>query len=181
MTFNCSMDIPDARLDYTIVWTKNGQDLEKHKLDAINDLQTITDGVTSLLSTVRYRSGVLPRFATPKGVQTVTGVLVLRRIKNVQRSDAGEYRCRLSVSQMVVESQPITVKVEGEIQPCDGFLFFLSISFLTQLWLMRRSASIRPPAGGQECNKRLSLHSVMRGGWTPRPGSDPLAPGWVIR
>lgn len=53
MTFNCSMDIPDARLDYTIVWTKNGQDLEKHKLDAINDLQTITDGVTSLLSTVR--------------------------------------------------------------------------------------------------------------------------------
>lgn len=59
----------------------------------------------------------------------MTGVLVLRRIKNVQRSDAGEYRCRLSVSQMVVESQPITVKVEGEIQPCDGFLFFLSISF----------------------------------------------------
>lgn len=53
MTFNCSMDIPDAKLDYTIVWTKNGQDLEKHKLDAINDLQTITDGVTSLLSTVR--------------------------------------------------------------------------------------------------------------------------------
>lgn len=53
MTFNCSMDIPDANLDYTIIWTKNGQDLEKHKLDAINDLQTITDGVTSLLSTVR--------------------------------------------------------------------------------------------------------------------------------
>lgn len=53
MTFNCSMDIPDANLDYSIIWTKNGQDLEKPKLDAINDLQTITNGVTSLLSTVR--------------------------------------------------------------------------------------------------------------------------------
>lgn len=111
-------------------------------------------------------------------------VLVHCRIKNVQRSDAGEYRCRLSVSQMVVESQPIIVKVEGEIQPCDSALFLIYCAlkfFSTQLCLMCRPASIRPPAAGQECNKRRSFHFILRGGWSPRPGPDPLAPGWIIR
>lgn len=34
-------------------------------------------------------------------------------IKSVQRTDAGEYRCRLSVSNKVIESNPIIVEVEG--------------------------------------------------------------------
>uniref|UniRef100_A0A8B9HCP0 receptor protein-tyrosine kinase n=1 Tax=Astyanax mexicanus TaxID=7994 RepID=A0A8B9HCP0_ASTMX len=34
-------------------------------------------------------------------------------IRSVQRTDAGEYRCRLSVSNKVIESNPIIVEVEG--------------------------------------------------------------------
>lgn len=52
--FNCSIDIPDARLEPTIIWLKNGQDLAGNIQVVINELQTITDGVTTLLSTVRY-------------------------------------------------------------------------------------------------------------------------------
>lgn len=32
----------------------------------------------------------------------------------MQRVDAGEYRCRLSISTTMVESQPITIEVEGQ-------------------------------------------------------------------
>uniref|UniRef100_A0A3Q1ED12 receptor protein-tyrosine kinase n=1 Tax=Acanthochromis polyacanthus TaxID=80966 RepID=A0A3Q1ED12_9TELE len=73
--FNCSIDIPDTRLEPTIIWMKN-------------------DGVTTLLSTVM--SDVL-----------------LYSINPVQRADAGEYRCRLSISNMVVESRQIVIEVEG--------------------------------------------------------------------
>lgn len=52
--FNCSIDIPDARLEPTIIWVKNGLDLAGNIQVVINELQTITDGVTTLLSTVRY-------------------------------------------------------------------------------------------------------------------------------
>ena len=52
--FNCSIDIPDARLEPTIVWVKNGEDLASKQQLLINELQTITDGVTTLLSSVRY-------------------------------------------------------------------------------------------------------------------------------
>uniref|UniRef100_A0A3Q3N8W0 receptor protein-tyrosine kinase n=1 Tax=Mastacembelus armatus TaxID=205130 RepID=A0A3Q3N8W0_9TELE len=79
--FNCSINIPDARLEPTIIWVKNGQDLAPNMQVVINELQTITDGVTTLLSTVR--------------------------------ADAGEYRCRLSLSTKMVESQPIILEVEG--------------------------------------------------------------------
>ncbi|XP_070771693.1 tyrosine-protein kinase Mer [Enoplosus armatus] len=85
--FNCSIDIPDARMEPTIVWVKNGQDLSGNTQVVMNELQTITDGVTTLLSTVS--------------------------INHVQRADAGEYRCRLSISTRMVESQPITIEVEG--------------------------------------------------------------------
>ncbi|XP_076018858.1 tyrosine-protein kinase Mer [Genypterus blacodes] len=85
--FNCSIDIPDARLEPTIIWVKNRQDLAGNMQVVINELQTITDGVTTLLSTVS--------------------------IRRVQRVDAGEYRCRLSISTTMVESQPITIEVEG--------------------------------------------------------------------
>lgn len=52
--FNCSIDIPDTRLEATIAWVKNGQDLAGNNQVVINELQTITDGVATLLSTVRY-------------------------------------------------------------------------------------------------------------------------------
>lgn len=85
--FNCSIDIPDARLEPNILWLKNGQDLAGNSQVVINELQTITDGVTTLLSTAS--------------------------INHVQRGDAGEYRCRLSINSRTVESQPITIEVQG--------------------------------------------------------------------
>ncbi|KAK5908316.1 hypothetical protein CgunFtcFv8_016388 [Champsocephalus gunnari] len=85
--FNCSIDIPDARLDPTILWVKNGQELAGNVQVVINELQTTTDGVTTLLSTVS--------------------------IVHVQRADSGEYRCRLSINSRTFQSQPITIKVEG--------------------------------------------------------------------
>nr|XP_057914441.1 tyrosine-protein kinase Mer [Doryrhamphus excisus]XP_057914442.1 tyrosine-protein kinase Mer [Doryrhamphus excisus]XP_057914443.1 tyrosine-protein kinase Mer [Doryrhamphus excisus] len=85
--FSCSIDIPDTRLEPTILWMKNGQDLAGNMQVMINELQTITDSVTTLLSTVS--------------------------ITQVQRVDAGEYRCRLSIGNMMMDSQPITIKVEG--------------------------------------------------------------------
>uniref|UniRef100_A0AAQ5XMY5 receptor protein-tyrosine kinase n=1 Tax=Amphiprion ocellaris TaxID=80972 RepID=A0AAQ5XMY5_AMPOC len=85
--FNCSIDIPDTRLEPTIIWMKNGQDLAEKSQVVVNELRTITDGVTTLLSTVI--------------------------INPVQRADAGEYRCRLSISNMMVESQRIVIEVEG--------------------------------------------------------------------
>ncbi|XP_061546563.1 tyrosine-protein kinase Mer [Phycodurus eques] len=85
--FSCSIDIPDTQLEPTILWMKNGQDLATNMQMLINELQTITDRATTLLSTVR--------------------------ITQVQRADAGEYRCRLSIGNMMVESQPISIRVEG--------------------------------------------------------------------
>uniref|UniRef100_A0A3Q1FZ21 receptor protein-tyrosine kinase n=1 Tax=Acanthochromis polyacanthus TaxID=80966 RepID=A0A3Q1FZ21_9TELE len=52
--FNCSIDIPDTRLEPTIIWMKNGQDLVEKNHVVVNELRTITDGVTTLLSTVMY-------------------------------------------------------------------------------------------------------------------------------
>ncbi|KAK5853852.1 hypothetical protein PBY51_014975 [Eleginops maclovinus] len=85
--FNCSIDIPDARLDPTILWVKNGQELAANVQVVINELQTTTGGVTTLLSTVS--------------------------IIHVQRADAGEYSCRLSINSRMFESQPISIEVEG--------------------------------------------------------------------
>uniref|UniRef100_A0A3Q2YX97 receptor protein-tyrosine kinase n=1 Tax=Hippocampus comes TaxID=109280 RepID=A0A3Q2YX97_HIPCM len=85
--FSCSIDIPDTQLEPTILWMKNGQDLATNMQVLINELQTITDTATTLLSTVS--------------------------ITQVQRADAGEYRCRLSIGNMMVESHPITIRVEG--------------------------------------------------------------------
>uniref|UniRef100_A0A8C6UVC4 receptor protein-tyrosine kinase n=1 Tax=Neogobius melanostomus TaxID=47308 RepID=A0A8C6UVC4_9GOBI len=85
--FNCSIEVPDPRLDPVIYWFKNGQELVPNSHLVNNDLQTVTDGVTSLLSTIK--------------------------IQQVQRSDAGDYRCRLIIMNSLVESQPITIEVEG--------------------------------------------------------------------
>ncbi|XP_051506694.1 tyrosine-protein kinase Mer-like isoform X2 [Myxocyprinus asiaticus] len=51
-----------------------------------------------------------------------TGIL-LSTLSSVQRADAGEYHCRLSVSNKIIESNPIFLEVEGlptfTIQPSD--------------------------------------------------------------
>lgn len=85
--FNCSIEVPDPRLEPVINWIKNGQELVPNSHLVYNDLHTVTDGVTSLLSTIK--------------------------IQQVQRSDAGEYRCRLSIMNSLVESQSIIIEVEG--------------------------------------------------------------------
>lgn len=85
--FNCSINIPNARLDPTIVWMKNGQELPGNMQATINELQTFTDGVTTHVSTVS--------------------------IEQVQKVHAGEYRCRLNISTVMVESDPIVIEVEG--------------------------------------------------------------------
>ncbi|KAM6916676.1 tyrosine-protein kinase Mer [Xenentodon cancila] len=85
--FNCSIDIPDARLDPTITWKKNGEDLLASIHVVVNDLRTIADGVTTVLSTVI--------------------------IDQVQRVDGGEYHCTVNISNEVKESQPIILKIEG--------------------------------------------------------------------
>ncbi|KAF4106123.1 tyrosine-protein kinase Mer isoform X2 [Onychostoma macrolepis] len=65
----------------------------------------------------------------PDGMQTevyTQGTVTLLStisIKSVQRADAGEYHCRLSVSNKIIESNPIIIEVEGLptfiIQPSD--------------------------------------------------------------
>ncbi|KAG9344420.1 hypothetical protein JZ751_011090 [Albula glossodonta] len=82
--FNCSIDIPDVSLELNIVWWKDGEELAGN-LQAIQELLTVEQGVVTLLSTVS--------------------------IKKVQRADAGEYHCSLSVSDMV-KSQPIHIQPE---------------------------------------------------------------------
>lgn len=52
--FNCSINIPDAKYEPTIIWVKNGLDLTGNTQVVINDLQTTTDGVMTLFSSVRY-------------------------------------------------------------------------------------------------------------------------------
>ncbi|KAF3708356.1 Tyrosine-protein kinase Mer [Channa argus] len=88
--FNCSIKIPNAGLESTIIWVKNGQDLSANMQVLINELQTVddpNDRATTLLSTAS--------------------------INAVQKVDAGEYRCRLSIGKTSVESQPIILEVEG--------------------------------------------------------------------
>ncbi|KAF7220086.1 tyrosine-protein kinase Mer isoform X1 [Nothobranchius furzeri] len=85
--FNCSIDIPDARLDPTIVWKKNNEELLANDHVVINELRTITDGVTTHVSTVI--------------------------INQVQSVDAGVYHCTISINSEMKSSQPITVEIEG--------------------------------------------------------------------
>uniref|UniRef100_A0A673XK50 receptor protein-tyrosine kinase n=1 Tax=Salmo trutta TaxID=8032 RepID=A0A673XK50_SALTR len=85
--FNCSIDVPDANLDLTVLWWKNNMELAENLQVVINELQTVTHGVMTLLSTVS--------------------------ITHVQRADSGDYRCRLRVSDTVIESPPISIQVEG--------------------------------------------------------------------
>lgn len=51
--FNCSIDIPNDRLEPIIVWVKDGQDLAGNVQVAIKDLQTVTNGVVTQLSELR--------------------------------------------------------------------------------------------------------------------------------
>uniref|UniRef100_A0A8D3DEH1 receptor protein-tyrosine kinase n=1 Tax=Scophthalmus maximus TaxID=52904 RepID=A0A8D3DEH1_SCOMX len=79
--FNCSINIPDARAEPTIIWLRNGQDLAANVQVVINEGMCLH----ALCCSISY----------------------------VQRADAGEYRCRLSIGTTMVESQPIVVAVNG--------------------------------------------------------------------
>ncbi|XP_039857213.1 tyrosine-protein kinase Mer isoform X3 [Simochromis diagramma] len=88
---NCSIEIPDTRLEPAILWVKDSKELLPNIHVVMYELHSITDGVSTLLSTVI--------------------------IKHVQRVDAGDYRCRLSISNMLVESDPISIRVEVRPRP----------------------------------------------------------------
>lgn len=88
---NCSIEIPDTRLEPAILWVKGSKELLPNIHVVMYELHSITDGVSTLLSTVI--------------------------IKHVQRVDAGDYRCRLSISNMLVESDPISIRVEVRPRP----------------------------------------------------------------
>ncbi|CAG09483.1 unnamed protein product [Tetraodon nigroviridis] len=98
--FNCSIDIPNERLEPTIIWVKDGQDLAGNTLMAIKDLQMSTNGVTTHLSEIS--------------------------ISRVQLTDAGEYRCRLAIGPRLVESQPIILEVEEDQNVTRGAPFTLT-------------------------------------------------------
>ncbi|RXM99242.1 Tyrosine-protein kinase Mer [Acipenser ruthenus] len=87
VNFNCSIDLHDVSLDLYIQWWKDGQELVVSQQTRLNYLQATDKGVSTTLSTLS--------------------------IKNVQRSDGGEYRCRLSVSNTLIESDPILIQVQG--------------------------------------------------------------------
>ncbi|XP_052007734.1 tyrosine-protein kinase Mer-like [Xyrauchen texanus] len=91
--FNCSIDINDLSQDLNILWFRNGKEI----LDGMQAHVYTLQGTVTLLSTVS--------------------------ISNIQRTDAGEYHCRLSVSNKIIESNPIFLEVEGlptfTIQPSD--------------------------------------------------------------
>ncbi|XP_066553448.1 tyrosine-protein kinase Mer [Amia ocellicauda] len=80
---NCSIDIHSVLLDLHIQWWKDGVELAGSQQAMLNDLQT-----------------------TDKGVSTLS-------IKKVQRSDGGDYWCRLNVSGTLIESDHIQIQVEG--------------------------------------------------------------------
>lgn len=132
--FNCSIDIPDARVEPTISWVKNGQELEQNQQVVVNDLSTTTDGVATLLSTVRYATHGGKKLCDRLVITEIDTCPLYYSISHVQRVDAGEYRCRLSISTTMVESQPITIEVEGEFQ-CDARnrCFLGRPFFMTQL------------------------------------------------
>ncbi|XP_033873266.3 tyrosine-protein kinase Mer-like isoform X1 [Acipenser ruthenus] len=87
VNFNCSIDVYDVSLDLYIQWWKDGQELVVSQQTRLNYLQAMDKGVLTTLSTLS--------------------------MKNVQRSDGGEYRCRIRVSSTLIESDPILIRVEG--------------------------------------------------------------------
>uniref|UniRef100_A0AAR2KYF9 receptor protein-tyrosine kinase n=1 Tax=Pygocentrus nattereri TaxID=42514 RepID=A0AAR2KYF9_PYGNA len=84
--FNCSIDYRDIGQELSIMWYKDGRE--------------IPDGLQSIF------------FRCPKKKILISFFFSLS-IKNVQRADAGEYHCRLSVSNKVIESNSVIVEVEG--------------------------------------------------------------------
>lgn len=57
VTVNCSIDIDDILLDLSIQWWKNNAELNMQAV--VNDLQTESHGVSTLLSTLRYQKLII--------------------------------------------------------------------------------------------------------------------------
>uniref|UniRef100_A0A6Q2Y922 receptor protein-tyrosine kinase n=1 Tax=Esox lucius TaxID=8010 RepID=A0A6Q2Y922_ESOLU len=86
--FNCSIDVPEAHLDLIVLWWKNNMELSGN----------------------HQSSASIPPCECS---ETVFPFRVCFSLSRVQRADAGDYSCRLRVSDIVIESQPISVQVEG--------------------------------------------------------------------
>ncbi|XP_048863169.1 tyrosine-protein kinase Mer [Brienomyrus brachyistius] len=84
---NCSINIPQVSMDPSIVWWKDDMDLTASVQPVVNDLHTFGQNDITLLSTLSFKS--------------------------VLRTDAGKYICKLNISGMLIESQPIIIQVEG--------------------------------------------------------------------
>lgn len=52
--FNCTINIPHTGLEPSIIWKKNGKELYSDNHVGINELESITDGVMTVISTVMY-------------------------------------------------------------------------------------------------------------------------------
>ncbi|XP_029110133.1 tyrosine-protein kinase Mer isoform X2 [Scleropages formosus] len=88
---NCSIDIPILSLEPTIVWWKDGLELHGSLQAVVNDLHTAVQGVS----------------------QEMVTLLSTLSIRSVLRDHAGEYVCKLNVSDAMIKSQPIVIQVEG--------------------------------------------------------------------
>ncbi|KPP73641.1 hypothetical protein Z043_107259, partial [Scleropages formosus] len=86
---NCSIDIPILSLEPTIVWWKDGLELHGSLQAVVNDLHTAVQGVSQEM------------------------VTLLSTLRSVLRDHAGEYVCKLNVSDAMIKSQPIVIQVEG--------------------------------------------------------------------
>nr|XP_015218473.1 PREDICTED: tyrosine-protein kinase Mer [Lepisosteus oculatus] len=84
---NCSIEVHDISPNLHIQWWKDGEELSGSQQAVLNDLQTTDKEVSTILSTLS--------------------------IKNVQRSDDGEYCCILSISDTLIESDRIQIHIEG--------------------------------------------------------------------
>uniref|UniRef100_A0AAY4E0C9 receptor protein-tyrosine kinase n=1 Tax=Denticeps clupeoides TaxID=299321 RepID=A0AAY4E0C9_9TELE len=82
--FNCSIDVSDTlKQDLNILWLKNGNEMPGN-----------------------FQTDLYIYFLTSDHLFSFS-------IAHVQRADAGEYRCRLSVSNTLIESDPVFIEVEG--------------------------------------------------------------------
>ncbi|XP_039594468.1 tyrosine-protein kinase Mer [Polypterus senegalus] len=84
--FNCSIELYEVNHHLNIEWIKDGQEINGSKM-VMKDLQATDKGVSTIVSTCS--------------------------INSVQRSDAGEYKCRLRVNNTNIESSPIQIEVLG--------------------------------------------------------------------
>lgn len=93
-------------------------------------------------------------------------------IHSVQRADAGEYHCKLSVSNKIIESNPIIIEVEGK-KPSTRWHKSLVMHFrhvmFCHIWLNSRPADLHHTAEWREHHEKHFLHTDLWGGRSSEP------------